>query len=390
MYLNIFHVDTSLPPSQHYFFQLTTKNIIDYIFSIYRFTYVSKAWGMEPKDFNTILNKYIEDITEEGTSHGFTGDISQVRPNMNAREQFDMLGTVSNYHALGFPSLRDAQKIKTPNISLYEHIAMPENKCYIPASPRNCIIYFIKSGEKKHLRNYIKFLAQYDHIPHFHTDEPPHKKPRLTGQVRRVDSIRVKQKYLSPELIEMIQKSNIERSVYTKFKNQILTSGTIKWCHSEDGRNVCVMNDYSVNGHLIPNSFVHVAADFTDDDSPIIHCTCQIYNFIQNVEIEQETAISPDTLCMHCQFYNEHLVNAYEVINQGHANIPRPLQMVKSLIQFMNDNIVLLGDVLRTGTMKYSVKGNDYFSLVTVNFAAGTCYIQCHSGFCAAANMNKK
>ena len=188
----------------------------------------------------------------------------------------------------------------------------------------------------------------------------------------------------------MIQKSNIERSVYTKFKNQILTSGTIKWHHSEDGRNVCVMNDYSVNGHLIPNSFVHVSADFTDDDSPIIRCTCQIYNFIQNVEIEEETAISPDTSCMHCRFYNEHLVNAYEVINQGHANIPRPLQMVKSSIQFMNDLIVLLADVLHTGTTKYSVKGNDYFSLVTVTFAAGTCYIQCHSGFCVAANMNKK
>ena len=187
MYLNIFHVDTSLAPSQPYFFQLTTKNIIDYIFSIYRFTYVSKVWDLEPKDFNTILNKYIEDITEEGTSDGFTEEISQVHPNMNAREQFDMLGTVSNYHALRFPSLRDAQKIKTPNISLYEHIAMPEHKRYIPASPRNCIIYFIKSGEKEHLRNYIKFLAQYDHIPHFHTDEPPHKKAMIdrTGKKSR-------------------------------------------------------------------------------------------------------------------------------------------------------------------------------------------------------------
>ena len=153
------------------------NNVIDYIFSIYRFTYVSKAWGMEPKDFDTILNKYIEDITEQGTSDGFTGAIKQVRLHMNSREQFDMLGTVSNYHALGFPSLRDTQKIKTPNISLYKHIATPENKHYIPASPRNHIIYFIKSGEKEHLRNYIKFLEQYDHIPHFHTDEPPRKKP---------------------------------------------------------------------------------------------------------------------------------------------------------------------------------------------------------------------
>ena len=64
--------------------------------------------------------------------------------------------------------------------------------------------------------------------------------------------------------------------------------------------------------------------------------------------------------------------------------------MVKSSIQFMNNPVLLLGDVLHTGTTKYSVKGDDYFSLVTVNFAGGICYIKCHSGFCAAANMNKK
>ena len=49
--------------------------------------------------------KYIEDITEQGASDGFTGVITQVCPHMKSREQFDMLGTVSNYHALGFPSL---------------------------------------------------------------------------------------------------------------------------------------------------------------------------------------------------------------------------------------------------------------------------------------------
>ena len=94
-----------------------------------------KAWGIEPKDFDPILNKYIEDTTQQGTSDGFTGGITQVRPHMNSREQFDMLGTVSNYHGLGFPSLQHPQKIKTPNISLYEHMATPENKRYIPTSP---------------------------------------------------------------------------------------------------------------------------------------------------------------------------------------------------------------------------------------------------------------
>ena len=150
------------------------------------------------------------------------------------------------------------------------------------------------------------------------------------------------------------------------------------------------MNDYSVNGHLMPNSFVHISSEFTDDDTPIIRCSCQIYHFIQNVEMEQGSEIAPDTSCMHCRFFQEHLLNAYEVINEGCTNIPRPLEIVRSSIQFMNDPVLLLGDVLRTGTTKYSVKGDDYFSLVTVNFAGGICYIKCHSGFCAAANINKK
>ena len=97
-------------------------------------------------------------------------------------------------------------------------------------------------------------------------------------------------------------------------------------------------------------------------------------------------------LCGHMiqQFFQEHLLNAYEVINQGCTNIAQPLEMVKSSIQFMNNPVLLLGDVLHTGTTKYSVKGDDYFSLVTVNFVGSICYIKCHSSFCAAANMNKK
>ena len=150
------------------------------------------------------------------------------------------------------------------------------------------------------------------------------------------------------------------------------------------------MNDYSVNGHLMPNSFAHISSEFTDGDTPVIHCSCQIYNFIQNVEIEEGSEIAPETSCMHCRFFQEHLLNAYEVINQGCTNIAQPLEMVRSSIQFMNDPVLLLGDVLHTGTTKYSVKGDDFFSLVTVNFAGGICYIKCHSSFCAAANMNKK
>ena len=183
MYLQTFHVEdnnhnTSHPHSNPFHlicfisFPLSSTTIKTFPFSIYRFTYVSKAWGIEPKDFDAILNKYIEDTTEKGSSDGFTGQLTNIRHNMDSREQFEMLSTVSNYHPLGFPSTQDPQKIKTPNISFHEHIATPEKKRYIPTSPRNRIMYFIKSGELQHLNNYLKFLQLKDNIPEFQTDEP--------------------------------------------------------------------------------------------------------------------------------------------------------------------------------------------------------------------------
>ena len=192
---------------------IVVNTIKTFPFSIYRFTNVSKAWGIEPKDFDTILNKYIEDTTEKGSSDGFTGQLTNIRHNMDSREQFEMLSTVSNYHPLGFPSTQDPQKIKTPNISFHEHIATPEMQRYIPTSPRNRIIYFIKSGELRHLKNYLKFLQLKDNIPEFQTDEPPHKEQRLTGRARRVNAFHLKQKYFSLELADMIRQSNIDRSV---------------------------------------------------------------------------------------------------------------------------------------------------------------------------------
>ena len=64
--------------------------------------------------------------------------------------------------------------------------------------------------------------------------------------------------------------------------------------------------------------------------------------------------------------------------------------MVKVFIDKMNDPILLLGEAIKSGTTKFSVQGNDYFSLVTLNFTGGTCYMKCHGGVCAASNVNKK
>ena len=140
----------------------------------------------------------------------------------------------------------------------------------------------------------------------------------------------------------------------------------MKWHYNEDGRNVCVMNDYSINGHLIPNSFVHISSETKVNDTLVIPCTCQIYNFMQNVEIDQESKISPDMSCMHCRFFNDHLLNAMNLsikdMQTSHDHYR------ESSMEFMNGPVLLLGDILGTGTTKPLVKGNDYLALVTINF----------------------
>ena len=122
------------------------------------------------------------------------------------------------------------------------------------------MVYFIKSSQIQKLRYLLQFLSNTDKKDEIYTPpEPPAKKQRLTSRAcgKCIDAFRIKQKYLSPELVKLIQRSNIDRSVYITFKNQLLTSGIIKWRYNKNGRNVCAMNDYS----MIPNSFVHVSAE---------------------------------------------------------------------------------------------------------------------------------
>ena len=50
--------------------------------------------------------------------------------------------------------------------------------------------------------------------------------------------------------------------------------------------------------------------------------------------------------CMHCWFFKDHLVNAYEIISsQPQGNLPRALSMVNESLQYMNDPVQLVGNV---------------------------------------------
>ena len=129
--------------SLHMYIYLNHNTQQEIYFYIFRFTYISKAWAMGLKEFDKVLNIYIEEEVTTTSSHGFTGKLSEVQHSMTSHEQFEMLTTVSNYHILGFPSHNDPNKVTIPNVSHHKHIATPEMKRYVPVSPvqQDCVLH---------------------------------------------------------------------------------------------------------------------------------------------------------------------------------------------------------------------------------------------------------
>ena len=69
-------------------------------------------------------------------------------------------------------------------------------------------------------------------------------------------------------------------------------------------------------------------------------------------------------------------MDAYQKIQQHNSQLTRPLSKVKDSLQYMNDEIQLLGNVHTRGTTKFLVRGEQDLSIVTVHFPLGKCYIK--------------
>ena len=68
-----------------------------------------------------------------------------------------------------------------------------------------------------------------------------------------------------------------------------------------------------------------------------------------------------------------------------------PLHMVKNSLGYLNEQVLLLGNVIPASTMKFSVKeenGKSY-ACVHVTFTHGKCMLTCSDGMCKA-RMHKK
>ena len=197
------------------------------------------------------------------------------------------------------------------------------------------------------------------------------------------------------QLDEILNSALTQQTLYTKSQEDMLTQDTINWrLNDEEEGNICVMNDYSKStGAFIPNKYVHVKCIKILENDIALHCTCDMYSYIQ-MSSHQEVSLWPDDeqylhqslTCMHRRFYKDHLVNAYEKIcNSTMTLLTRSLAIVvKESLQHMNQPIQLLGNVIYRGMTKFSVKGTNSYSIVYISFYLGKCMSTCLDRVCAS------
>ena len=280
---------------------------------------------------------------------------------------------------------------------------------YPPSSPRNRLLYLLMSSNEDETNSYwntLKYLVAKDtgaedqEEIYFEPTEgyaPPIKKRRR--HTRRIVQVTDTALYesIGAGLCTSINCANPARTIYCDFREQLITDGIIRWRTHTEEMDICLMNDYHPStGVLLPNSFVHVTS-YTDEDDAVLKCTCIIYGLIQRCAKQGNELWPEDELirdasltCMHCRFYRENLLTAYDRCMEGNITISKPLEKVKESLQYINDPIQLVGSVLPSLTTKFSVKGEEDTSTVHVSFPSGRCYAKCMNGSCAANLRNKK
>ena len=193
------------------------------------------------------------------------------------KDQFLLLGSISNYHKYGYPSLKEEGGIiHVKNITYAEHVFYDDKfsktgldgeriRTYIPPSPRNRFMYFMDTGKEGELFQLVKHILKGDqgnetdcHTIEMEPPPVPRKKRKHSSHLVSVSQCAVFTA-VGADVSTQFNCANPNCTLYKLFEEQLITEGIIKWRLHEQSQDVCIMNDIKPKtGHLMPQSFVHV------------------------------------------------------------------------------------------------------------------------------------
>ena len=310
----------------------------------YRFLHCLPLWGQEICNiFDEHIGKHYHEQREmEHTSPNDDKLISHLPslPSLSVKDQFTALSSISNFHWCDNPFLKSNDTFQTKTTSISTHLVYPDEdrRLNLPTSPRNRLLYMLTREEYD--MHITRLVQHYMGIENPQLDEsiiqegqedvpePPPKRHRK--QAARV--IKVTANFfcerIGIDLNVVLITANKEKPLYATFIKNLLHHGEIRWRFHSAEKDICVMSDINPgNDILLPGSFVHVTC-LKEQDYHIIKCTCEIYKLIKwsskqktpllPVHCTEEDEVPDHTFtCMHCRFYRQFFINAYDTVQQG-------------------------------------------------------------------------
>ena len=396
----------------------------------FRATFLSTQAEPQKDNFDSLLTEYVKSGLVTEVDNTLVEHIIGM-PVETLQEQVQVLSSISNYHWWasldGFGNLKSS----TSYPRYTQHMLFSSGTRYMPASPRNILMFCIpylrsshmiepeqSSGAELRMVHNIMYLVNHDQgqVDTVLYNRPPQQPSTLyptndtfeqdDGPVFKKRKYASRSKVLSEAADVLLQEAGVanveglgtvrnvasQRSLFELFSENLHSNGYVKWrSHSED-KNVVIMNDYSdKTGVMKPLDYVHVTASRTDSGELHIRCTCKIYQHMQDkallkeqsLDEEVDTVLPLNFTCMHCRFYATYLVdiqdNLYSAdsINRLHAK-------VKQSEEEMNKPVVVLGEVSPYAATKFSVLGEDSYSIIHMSFPFSGCVTSCQSGTCQA------
>ena len=192
-------------PVHHYYlfivYQITTTHIF---FCTCRFLYCSELWGDTRETIDNMFMDYLQKAPQD--QHKEVGPYTLIAhvndmPVQSKKQQFLLLGSITNYNILPHPDSTSAtEKLTNPegHIGYFQHVLFHlEGSHNIPSSPRNRLVHYLLLEESfvpdLLVKRYLKLDNQSTgadievNIP----DPPPPRPRKKRKQQKRIVSVSI-------------------------------------------------------------------------------------------------------------------------------------------------------------------------------------------------------
>lgn len=230
--------------------------------------------------------------------------------------------------------------------------------------------------------------------------------PRLNSK-RKERSFQTRIVTVDPDIMEdlcgsgcLVLEENLatQQLEYTKFLENMLLYGDIRFRSIKDGECILIMNSYTEGYSMCHNSFEHITFR-NDEDKCIVECTCGEYDYYLGCSAEvlrekvdkSNLALSSELTCFHCSIVFDVLLEVCK--NPKLLDGPQDTDLMKCLAksrEHVDDPVVIISKLVPGQTMKMSVVGGDESPFAFVNLTADRTQVSCQEGYCQCVFHSKR